>query len=380
MNERLVIPEPNLENFAKGIKKLNKVADKLGCSHVTYEEVGEEFHKVKYEDEEVLMRFVEVQVTGESPSLNGYKLVAILERNRNLNMVKHVDREIPLPKGVEGLDTTCDHCCSKRFRKHIYLLWDTNKEEYIQVGKTCAKDFIQGHASPEYLAHYHSFLRELEEATEYVGGGYVVRYVESIDVLAFSIYLTEEEGYRDTFSNLSTKVKTLRSIYNGDFVTKEDVEAAGCYEKAKELIEWINVQDTSLDYFRNMQTLLKDKVSKESNSGILASAYHSYQKNLEYKKRDELKRKREEKPSEYVGSVGERKVYRLFYEREVSFATQFGRSYIYFFQDEQANVYVWKTGKRLWFKKGEEVCLTGTLKEHSEYDGIKQNVLTRCKL
>ncbi len=70
---------------------------------------------------------------------------------------------------------------------------------------------------------------------------------------------------------------------------------------------------------------------------------------------------------------------------------------IYHLQDKNGDEFVWfcsgydlkiedknsddcdHLGKRF-VKKGDEICIKGTIKSHSEYKGTKQTVLTRCKL
>lgn len=62
------------------------------------------------------------------------------------------------------------------------------------------------------------------------------------------------------------------------------------------------------------------------------------------------------------------------------FETMYGVSTIYTFEDEKGNVLVWKTGSCIEQQKGDKLTLSGTIKELSEYKGIKQTVLTRCKI
>ena len=52
----------------------------------------------------------------------------------------------------------------------------------------------------------------------------------------------------------------------------------------------------------------------------------------------------------------------------------YGSSYINKLVDEDGNVFIWKTGRSL---EG-TMTIKGTIKEHNEYHGEKQTVLTRC--
>lgn len=46
---------------------------------------------------------------------------------------------------------------------------------------------------------------------------------------------------------------------------------------------------------------------------------------------------------------------------------------------EDGNILIWKTGK--WFGDDFDVTtITGTVKAHNEFRGVKQTELTRCKL
>ncbi len=103
---------------------------------------------------------------------------------------------------------------------------------------------------------------------------------------------------------------------------------------------------------------------------------------------------REPSISEYLGKIGERITVRVALKKSFSFENDYGyrptTSYIHNFEDEAGNVIIWKTTKSLneytYSAGGYTVhelikCdLTGTVKEHSEYKGIKQTILTRCKI
>ena len=50
------------------------------------------------------------------------------------------------------------------------------------------------------------------------------------------------------------------------------------------------------------------------------------------------------------------------------------------FQDANGNVYVWFSSAATVPDKGDEVELTGTVKDHSTYGETMQTVLTRCRV
>ena len=88
--------------------------------------------------------------------------------------------------------------------------------------------------------------------------------------------------------------------------------------------------------------------------------------------------------SEYLAEVGEKVNLKVkligTYMYETHFTYYGELNYIYTFKDEKGNVIVWKTSKELEVEEGAEVTLKGTVKTLDEYKGVKQTVLTRCRV
>lgn len=85
-----------------------------------------------------------------------------------------------------------------------------------------------------------------------------------------------------------------------------------------------------------------------------------------------------ESHSEYEGEVKERlRDLHVTLTAVRSFDGFYGTSFIYTFIHGE-NVLVWMTSSCKDIEVGDEIFLTGTVKEHSEYKGIKQTKLSRC--
>lgn len=90
--------------------------------------------------------------------------------------------------------------------------------------------------------------------------------------------------------------------------------------------------------------------------------------------------------SEYLGKVGEKLEIVVTYIHTASWETEYGGYWntqvtnLHTFKDEAGNIIVWKTANYIEADYGTKMTIKGTVKEHSEYKGIKQTVLTRCKL
>lgn len=371
MKNSFSIPEVNVGKFEKAMNKLVKQSIKLGMGDVQYTLINKEF--VTNDKETDL--FYTYKVSGETPTLNGYILVAILEKQQDLNLIFHIDKEHTLPHGLETNTNHCEHCNHKRARKHLFILKNELTGRYIQVGKSCVKDFTGGHHSPDAVANYYQFIEEIHELENFISCTRVQKYINVIEAIAFSAYFTDKDGYVKTLyhsnDNPSTKNVTFEAIGNEEILA--EVIKGNYFETAEKVSEWILAQEGNNDYIVNLKTLTKEGFVTESRLGFIVSAYSSYLKAISKKK--EIK---ETVVSNHVGEVGKRTDFQLVFERVTWFETAYGTTYIYFFFDEIGNQLIWKTGNGVRMEKGNKVNLKATIKEHGEYRDIKQTVLTRC--
>lgn len=97
----------------------------------------------------------------------------------------------------------------------------------------------------------------------------------------------------------------------------------------------------------------------------------------------EKERQAQAEKSSYYGNVGDKvDGLEVTFKNEFYYETKFGGMCIYIFEDADGHQFKWNTssGFTTSIEKGDVITIKGTIKEHSEYNGIKQTVLTRCKL
>jgi hypothetical protein len=86
---------------------------------------------------------------------------------------------------------------------------------------------------------------------------------------------------------------------------------------------------------------------------------------------------------EYIGKVGQRLSVTATLAKAIpydaSFSYQRTIGYIYIFETADGNTLVWRTTSA-WLDIGKEYDIVGTVKEHNEYNKVRQTVLTRCKI
>ena len=82
---------------------------------------------------------------------------------------------------------------------------------------------------------------------------------------------------------------------------------------------------------------------------------------------------------DYVGEVGERKVFTLRIKKAITLTGFYGVSTMHIMEDENGNTFVWTTAAKT-LEVGATYMLKGTVKDHKEYKGVKQTILTRCAI
>ena len=89
----------------------------------------------------------------------------------------------------------------------------------------------------------------------------------------------------------------------------------------------------------------------------------------------------EDKNSEWIGEKGSRYTFEnvIFVSRR-GFNGRFGYSNVYTFRTEEGNLLTWFSTVNVDKEVGDVFTLAGTVKDHSEYKGIKSTVLSRCKV
>lgn len=180
-------------------------------------------------------------------------------------------------------------------------------------------------------------------------------------------------------------------IVLGDtYAIREDLKAAGA--KFNYLLGWHFPEPN--DKYETVE-LTKDTVLCETSdevvtllrewpNGILDWPWDPYiVQEYVAKLQDEYKARTAPK-TEFFGTVGQKVELALSLERRSSYETQWGTATIYAFVDDKGRHFIWKTST--WLKAmdnanaGDKFILKGTIKEHNEYKGCKQTVLTRCKI
>jgi hypothetical protein len=158
---------------------------------------------------------------------------------------------------------------------------------------------------------------------------------------------------------------------------KERAEAVRAYILSDSFKGWS-------EYVSNLKTLCAAELVLGKFINIVASAHQAYAKHLE----TSLIEKAVVRPSAFVGAVKERLTLTLkvtgirYIDRYNQYTGQDEVTVLYtLLDDATGNVFKWFASREA---LGEDLDVTvtikGTVKNHEEYKGTKQTILTRCAL
>jgi len=394
------IPATNLSALQAKLDEMNRRAVKLGCEPTTLKIVEEfeverrrEHTRIKY-----MVKYYKVEVVGQSPKLNDWKLLACIERQPSgENLVRTVPGET-VPESYRTTDTHCDHCHTARFRKEVFIL-KHDDGRHAQVGRSCIADFL-GHVSVENIcgraAWEFSLAEEMSEAGDESYGSRVETTVEMMEFVSATAICVRRLGWlsrtkaaeMDTGYGqgpMSTSGIAWTICTSHDRNTLEMIEESSLFaeerdmEIAAEAIAWARGLGTTGvgDYIYNLGVAVRLDVVTWKTSGIVASVIAAY---LREKERvGELGMKAKRKPSEHVGVVGERQGFAAVTVKSLKYIeSQFGVKTLCKFETTEGNTLIWWcSGNSEWLKEGETLDITGTVKKHNDYKGWLQTELSR---
>jgi hypothetical protein len=83
--------------------------------------------------------------------------------------------------------------------------------------------------------------------------------------------------------------------------------------------------------------------------------------------------------STYQGTIGERMVMNLTIKSVYELGGRFGDTFMHSMEDENGNVFIWTTASKN-LPVGNTFKMRVTIKDHKEYKGVLQTILTRCTI
>lgn len=383
-------------------KKINSIAKKAAKygNPFTFKVVDEVIRE--YSDDSgatAYYPFVVIELEGEA-KVGDYQCVAVLEMHKDGNVIRRINKEIDIPERFQHSENICEHCNTKRNRKELYIVYHDKTGEYKQVGSDCLLLYTSG-LNPKYAASFYDCITELEENDGvFHSGGTPLYDIES--VLEYATEIIAKTGYFNSTSDLPTKnlvyslttyqyssfqdsidelndLLAANKIYDYRFCVK-DFHKDSTADYVKKVIKYYQSLEPTSVFIHNVQILLKEKYVAYNNFGYLCYLPEGYNRHLKEQKLKGEQNQIETK-SIYFGDKGVRyKNQNVLDARMLTgWETQYGTTYLYQFIHDSGSILIWKSSS--WFSKEELEQITKidfTVKEHNEYKGKKQTIITRC--
>ncbi len=389
-----------LPDFLARIAKLSKKSVKILGKPIEptfHGEISKPYtvsgHTHNSDGDQYIRLFHRVSVTAETPKINGWTFVATIDHSHEAgNLIRSVPGAGELPERFRSAPPHCEHCATARYRKDTFVLRADNGE-FKHIGRQCLRDFI-GH-DVKQITEMASWLSGLEPSDSDGEGGYGGGVTPTIFLSTYLAHVNaiirtagwvsrKDAEIRQTLSTASAALsnmfppkKSIRGNWNPEPLTAKD-RAIG-----EEALAWAKAladKTNKSDYEYNLSIIASETFITWKATGLAASMVPGLFRHQEQAiKRAE--RLGSLKDSRHIGAVGDRlkDITALVYGHH-SFEGQYGATHIFRMRTPDNNVLVWFASGQQEFERGDTVVLTGTVKKLDEYEGIKQTVLSRCKV
>ena len=317
----------------------------------------------------------EDEIAGPMP-----KLVTDQARELDLNLSRFRDAETW---------NECEHCHTRRNRRKMFLLRSATGE-IVRIGSTCIHAFL-GLTVQIPMDRFGSILEGIDDMEgeinwgSYTGGN--CYKITDVIALAYAVvkefgWLNKENARLDRKPSTGERVEALLTTrHPAGKEERNDLIDSVPAETVRSVIEYARTIELNSEYARTLHSIMfgparDHQFVSSGNLRILASVIAGYSR--EQSRKAEAERI---KDSVHVGTVGKREVLG---ELEVVstrwFDGFYGARQMVKFADHDGNILVWWNTGKADPKEGERYTVTAAVKEHSEYNGVKQTTITRCKL
>lgn len=306
--------------------------------------------------------------------VGNYTPVAVIEHNvviddNKVNNIVHIINNYQnVQKEWYTIDGHCDDCNDNYSRKKTVILLNNDNRSFRQIGTSCLKRYLG--ITCFNVIHNFMTVEELVEEEPVIYADdisyYEKKYIKTNKLLAYvyAMYRTQG-GY--------IKGKTIKdawdaAVNNNSIINSNDIE------DAERIINFFKTVD--IEEFDNFSNNIRTAVIAEyaTCSGYIGYAPMLYKKLIE-----KVVTKQEQSKSNYVGNIKDKIELNVKVINCASFESDYGYMYINVFKDINSdNVFVWTTATKS-FDVGYETKIKGTIKDHREYNNVKQTVLTRVK-
>lgn len=388
-------------DFLHEIARLNKKAARIGVSAIQVEELGVVSQTrtvvVVDEDGNEDARTYPVDCTQfrltlpepvDCPWLAIVKITPVEGKSFAEPMPAGTNADADAYKAADSQN--CDHCHTRRARLVSYVVRNKADGRQLQLGRNCFEDYV-GKDTLAALEFQALIMASVGGDEDGFWGDNAMRQIPVVgveDCVAYAEMLFRTKGWQNNVKNQYSgeievegthriAARRVKQFNDQQFPEAAQIMADVTADDRAEAVKIIaRMQETeTTDEFGQTLKNVSDYQWIPAQKASVACYMGQFLRNIDRRVREaELNGKRV-----YVGTVGQRETFsNLICVRCPSFESDYGRVYVNTFEDADGNILIWKTGSYN-AEVGDKVTLMGTVKDHSEYRGTKQTILSRCK-
>ena len=327
----------------------------------------------------------DVTITGEPPRYEGWRFVAAVDAVEGGTILRYppgAPADVPNDQIRAG---ECDHCHTTRARRSTVLVAHEESGQLLQVGRSCLKDFLGHTTLPVFLT--------TDDVTNSLGGSLsgTPAAWDVHSVLAYAAAAVEAFGWTPAAASEHGRVPTrdlvqlaLAGGRGADQLREQFApHLADAQARAPQLrADLLGSLTGNSGYEANLVAVLRGDAVDAKHLGLAVSAIPAHQR-LTAGRARETARREAAQTVEHVGTVGEK----VTLTGVVCTALRVD-GYSYRSPDsvmlivDCGTAVAKMTTAAAWaypLKVGDPVTITGTVNAHTEWNGIKQTVLSRPK-
>lgn len=413
-NEVLVEPS-RMAEFRKRLNKLNRKAIAFGLDSIEVLSEEEARYEVRTEGvgrDGAMHRYLVPLQAGITPrdvvkpqrltlryplvKLGDWQVVGKLEAVDGGNLMFQVTQDAQDGNELTARRTgqiVCEHCRLRRKRSQSFLLRETATDNYIQIGKSCLKDFTGVDPGVAlFLAQTSWLLTWADSELDECAASGRSNLVAMIEYLADASFVSAKYGFvsskmaRDDVTGRLEATYAVAAFRLQDILDKDRAiskaywaEREGHLAVATSARQWAVELPPSTSFNQNLALLLKgDYLDREPRYLALAcAAVSGFVRSQEVAKEIAS-------PSHHVGSPGEKLELDLDVSRVFELNTEFGLAHLVLLKDSAGNVLAWKTSACprdiVDGGVGRKIKARCKVKAHGDYKGRAQTTVTHLKV
>lgn len=324
-----------------------------------------------------------VTVQYSQPKQQGWRIIGTVDWNDDIAIPNSVPGE-NVPQQYWNIEPgTCEHCNINRKRKAVVII-QHNDGKTMAVGKSCLKDYLGHHEATTLLQLYSS----IETITNSLNdnGEAITPMFDTMTAIAATVMIVEKYGYvkasSDDWGTAPTYDEVMTWMYPHHPVHHQFKESHplndGHYNKAHAIASYFASDSFEVNntYTHTLKTIMGLKAVTAKRMGILCSSVVVYDRIM-----GEVIKAKTPCLNAHVGYVKQRLRSLNVTVTDIRYSeNRFGTVTIVNMVDTDGHCFAWFATNNPKVDSGDNLVIDGTVKNHNEYKGTKQTVLSRVKM